>query len=70
MTAAPRERMGRARVVAPREKLNPATGRAVQPPEQAETEATGASYEEARDAAVIPEGWGLIASVVLEHLPG
>lgn len=58
------------RVVAQIEKPNPATGRAVQPPEQAEVEAEGASYEEARDAVVIPEGWGLIAWVVPEHLPG
>lgn len=56
-------------VIAQIEKLDPDSGKPLTPTELAEVGAEGDTYESARDAVVIPDGWGLVAWVVPAHLP-
>lgn len=56
------------RVIAQIEKLDLETGQPLDPKVIDQVEATGATYEEARDAVLIPEGWRLIAWIAPDHL--
>ena len=57
------------KVLAHIEKLAPDSGRASSPLEFSYVSAEGDSYESARNAVIIPQGWRLVAWLVPEHLP-